>query len=110
MMNIRKAAELYKKEEIETASKQKILSLLHKKCLSLLKESILAQSIITRRLLLNKAQNILSFFEQSLNLKDETAISLFYLYDYCYILLENNDETHIKNAKEILSLIGSVFG
>lgn len=108
-MNIKKVAELYKKEEIETAPKQKILSLLHKRCISLLKESVLSKDIISRRLLLNKVQNILSFLEQSLNLADDLSFSLFYLYDYCYSLLESDDISHINNVKDILSIIGSVF-
>ncbi|MCX7727588.1 MAG: flagellar protein FliS [Chitinispirillaceae bacterium] len=108
-MNIKKIAELYKREEIETAPKQKILSLLHKRCLQILKESLLTVNVLKKRLLLNRVQNILSFLEHSLNITDETSLSLFYLYDYCYSLLESDDTTNITYAKEILSIIGSAF-
>lgn len=102
------AASQYAKLQIQTATKPKKICMLHARCVEFV---AMAHERVNgeRRDALNRAQNILAQLEASLGSDDPVSKSLFYLYDYCYVLLENGDETDIGNAFSVLAELRNTF-
>ena len=99
--------EYYRKFCIQTAPRNKSIYLLHEKCTHLL---IRARGYRDkRRELLDRAQNILAQFQASLIEGDLVSDGLFFVYDYCYALLDNNDDESIRNALALLSPLKNTF-
>ena len=72
--------------------------MLHERCVSFL---LKAQADPAENLRCRvKAQNILSQLQQSLKVNDAVSQSLFYLYDYCYMSLDQNHDT--ENVRAIM--------
>lgn len=98
----------YKKIEIETASREKKLTVLHERCVDLIVASFVKPAEV-KRCQLNKAQNILSQLEAALRIDDEVSKSLYYIYDYAYVLLERGRSDDCKKAIEVMSVIRDTF-
>lgn len=96
------SANTYQRMQIETASKQKLICMLHEQCTFHLRHAIHDTSE-NQRPLLDKAQNILALLQRSVILTDATAQGLFYLYDYCYGLLNRGEPDNIGNAERIMT-------
>jgi flagellin-specific chaperone FliS len=100
-------AKRYSKIGIITAGHAKVITLLHDRCVQLIQLSL--QSSSPKRTHLNAAQNILSQFERSLDLKNGLAKNFFHLYDYCYCQLEYSRPNFHHNALKILIKIRDAF-
>lgn len=98
----------YAKMQIETASRQKQLTMLHEKCVQFIL-SAMQESGFEKRMLLDSAQNILVQFQAALRMEDSVSQSLFYIYDYAYALLERGDTDDCKKAGDIMSVIRDTF-
>lgn len=101
-------ANYYTKMQIETASTQKKLTMLHEKCVVLIIKAI-AGSGLERRMHLDSAQNILAQFQSALRIEDSVSQGLFFIYDYSYVLLERGDSENCKKAMEVMSVIRDTF-
>ena len=103
-------ARKYASMQIQTASNSRVICMLHAKCISLIqKASEIQNDQSGRRLLLDRAQNILAELERVLVVDDDLSQGLFYLYDYCYCLLENSEKDSYRQAISILSLLRDTF-
>ena len=99
----------YTRMQIETASRPKQISMLHNKCVGLIKLASKEKDSSQKRAFLDKAQNILVQFQSALRMEDEISNSLFYLYDYSYLLLENGSEENCRNAIDIMAELQETF-
>lgn len=98
----------YSTMQISLASRQKQLCMLHDKCV----EHILAASMqngADKRARLDKAQNILAQFQAALRVKDDISQSLFYLYDYSYVLLEEDNNENCRKALSVMRVLRDTF-
>lgn len=98
----------YSATRLITASHPQIIRLMHANCVLLVKQSFSADPVHRRNLLVH-AQNLLAELEASLKVTDEVSKSLFYLYDYCYCLLESSDPANHNLVITILSLLRDTF-
>jgi flagellin-specific chaperone FliS len=101
-------AKHYSYMQIDTASRQKQLCMLHDKCV----EHIIIACTNTgpqRRERLDKAQNILAQFQAALPIRDHISQSLFYLYDYSYVLLESDSLENCRKALSIMKVLRDTF-
>ena len=100
-------ARRYSQANIETANQATIISLLHHKCVQLIRLSLENPSPIRKRL--DAAQNILVQFEHSLNAQNDLAKNFFLVYDYCYCQLETNLADSHRTALSLLIKIRDAF-
>lgn len=98
----------YNKMQVETASKNKQIVLLHMRCVDLIRWAR-DRSAIERREYLRKAQNILAQLEAALRDGDPVAQGLYYIYDYSYILLQRGNNDDCQKAEEVLSVLCDTF-
>ncbi len=103
-----RAAYRYMQMQVYTAGKQKRICMLHDRCVELISMGI-KQPGEDRRILLIKAQNILARLQSSLDMRDDLSQSLFYLYDYVYVLLENAVGSDLLKAYRMISELRSIF-
>ena len=101
-------ADHYTKMQIETASRPKQITMMHKKCVTDITKAM-GESGIERRKRLDNAQNILAQFQSALRIEDNVSEGLFYIYDYSYILLERGDNEDCKKAIEVMSVLLDTF-
>jgi flagellar protein FliS len=101
-------ASLYQSVQIKTASNQRLVCMLHNKCVQCIVQALDAEGE-SKKDLIRRAQNILAELERSLKIEDELTQSLFYLYDYSYTLLDRNDSGEFQRAITVLSLIRDTF-
>jgi Flagellin-specific chaperone FliS len=100
-------AEYYTKIQIETASKKKAVYMLHERCIFFL---LKAQAVPDKKkFYCAKAQNILSQLQASLKISDSISQGIFYLYDYCYVILGRGNDSDLANALEIINILNSAF-
>jgi flagellin-specific chaperone FliS len=100
-------AEYYTKVQIETASKRKAVSMLHERCMFFI---LKAQAAAAQKMVCcAKAQNILSQLQSSLRVNDSISQGIFYLYDYCYVILGRGKDSDLANALEIINILNSAF-
>ena len=100
-------AEYYTKVQIETASKKKAVLMLHERCMFFV---LKAQSTPDKKkTFCAKAQNILSQLQASLKINDSISQGIFYLYDYCYVILGRGNDSDLANALEIINILNSAF-
>lgn len=99
----------YSRTQLETASHPQIIWKIHAKCAQLIKQ---AQSLEggQRRMLLIHAQNLLAELEGSLKVTDELSKGLFYLYDYCYCLLDTSRNEYHDLALRVVSGVRDTLG
>ena len=99
----------YSRMRLETASHPQIIWQIHSKCAQLIK---LANGVEGghRRTLLIHAQNLLAELEGSLKVTDELSKGLFYLYDYCYCLLDTSSDENHALALRIISTLRDTLG
>jgi flagellin-specific chaperone FliS len=100
-------ADYYVRVQIQTAPKAGAVCMLHEKCVRFIAAALDTGS--GRSGFLIKSQNILSQLQRSLVVGDAVSQSLFYLYDYCYVLLEDGTDTNLKNAAGILAVLRDTF-
>jgi flagellin-specific chaperone FliS len=98
----------YIRLQIETASQQRLVCLLHEHCTVTLQQA-LKTAEKQRRPLLDKVQNMLVILQRAIDIKDATSKTLFHLYDYCYCRLEHVSTTEISNALGIIDKLRHMF-
>ncbi len=101
-------ANYYTIMQIDTASREKKLTMLHEKCTWFIHKAI-SETGFDRRGYLNRAQNILAQLQAALRIEDSVSEGLFYLYDYAYVLLERNDEEGFNKALNVMSVLQDTF-
>ncbi len=101
-------ARQYSRMQLETAPHAQIIWLMHVKAAQLVKQAITAE-IGLRRFLLTRAQNLLAELESSLKVDDEISKGIFYLYDYCYCLLDTEIPDNHRLAYQVLSRLRDTF-
>lgn len=106
--DIKNVSDHYSRMQIETASKNKQIALLHIRCLDLICQARKFDAI-ERRQYLRNAQNILAQLEAALKDNDPVAQGLFYIYDYSYMLLNRGNNDDCFKAEEVLSVICDTF-
>ena len=105
--NSKNAAKRYAFMQIQTANKVKAVCMLHDKCVQFISAALdIPQE---RTGLIIKSQNILSQLQMSLVRDDKVSQSLFYLYDYCYVLLERTSDEDLNNAGDVLAVLRDTF-
>lgn len=106
--DVKNVTEHYTKMQVETASKNKQIAMLHIRCIDLIRWARDLDAI-ERRKNLRKAQNILAQFEAALRDNDPVAQGLYYIYDYSYMLLQRGNNDDCLKAEEVLSVICDTF-
>ncbi len=101
-------ADHYARMQIQTASRQKKICMLHDRCCELIM-SASSRSVGDRRVHLNKAQNILARLQSALRIEDDVSQSLFYLYDYAYVLLERGAPEDVSHALDVVEPLRQTF-
>jgi len=100
-------AKYYETVQIQTASKQKAVCMLHEKCVLFI---VAALDIPKKRPeYVARSQNILSQLQRSLVCKDMVSQSLFLLYDYCYVILDHAQDDDLNNAGKIMAILRDTF-
>jgi flagellar biosynthetic protein FliS len=95
----------YSRMQLETATHPRLIWMLHAKCAQLLRQAALAGAAVERRMLVTRVQNLLAELEACLKITDEVSKGLFYLYDYCYCLLDtDNLENHALALRHLVRL------
>jgi flagellin-specific chaperone FliS len=100
-------AQYYAAVQIQTAPKQRTICMLHEKCVQFISAAL--DSPPERHSFVIKAQNILAQLERSLVPGDVLGQSLFYLYDYCFVLLSRGSDDDLSDAGEILAILRDTF-
>jgi flagellin-specific chaperone FliS len=100
----------YSRMRLETASHQQIIWQIHAKCAQLIKQAGEQEGCGQRRTLLIHAQNLLAELEGSLKVTDELSKGLFYLYDYCYCLLDTSNTEDHNLAFRVMSTLRDTLG
>ncbi|MBN2037797.1 MAG: flagellar protein FliS [Chitinispirillaceae bacterium] len=109
-MNARsEVARHYSRMRLETASHPQIIWQIHVKCAQLIKQALTSQGG-HRRTLLIQAQNLLAELESSLKVTDELSKGIFYLYDYCYCLLETSRSEDHELALHVMATLRDTMG
>lgn len=109
-LNRQNIANYYKKMQIDTASNQKQLVMLHEKLFVLVRNSII-EGTEGRRERLDKAQNILVQLQIALKLDrdDDLTHSLFLLYDYIYVRLDKDDIVGHRESLKVIEVLRDTF-
>ena len=97
----------YNEMQIVTAPKAGAICALHRKCIQCIDAAV--EEPGRRRRLCDRAQNILAQLQSSLRMGDVVSEGLFYLYDYCYVLLENDRREHMDDAREVMAMLRDTF-
>lgn len=100
-------AKQYARVRVETAPVRMAIYLLHEKCVHLVGQARIYQQ--KREELLTKSQNILAQLQSSLKIEDSVSESLYYLYDYCWTLLDRGEDDDLSNAQAVLSPLRNTF-
>lgn len=108
MVSPSQMSKIYTSMQISTSSNPANICMLHTKCTYFLKQ-VLKQDPEQSRLLLDKVQNIIAELEHALIVEDSLSRSLFYIYDYCYSLLESTDTEKIENALSLITVLRDTF-
>lgn len=109
MVSPSQMSKIYSSMQINTSSNTVNICMLHTKCTYFLKQALQQQNSVQKRLLLDKVQNIIAELEHSLIVEDSLSRSLFYIYDYCYSLLESTNTVTIGNALSLLQVLRETF-
>jgi flagellar biosynthetic protein FliS len=106
--NISQTVQRYRQFALQTAPHKRAIYLLHEKCVH---QIALSRSYAEkRRELLNRAQNILSQLQTALHADDDVSCTLFLLYDYCYVQLNDPPVAqNITNALAIMNTLKNTF-
>ncbi len=109
-INPRNIANYYQHMQIDTASTQKQVVMLHDKLFALVRDSI-TEDKRKRRERLDKAQNIIVQLQIALKLdrEDEITHSLFLLYDYAYVLLNKDDIVGHRECLKVIEILRDTF-
>jgi flagellin-specific chaperone FliS len=99
----------YSQTRLMTATHPQIIRLMHANCVTLIKQSAAADTVHRRNILIH-AQNLLAELEGSLKVTDELSKGLFYLYDYCYCLLETDNPADHNLVIAVITLLSDTFG
>jgi flagellin-specific chaperone FliS len=100
-------ADYYAAVQIQTASKPRAICMLHEKCVQFISAAL--DSPPERHAFIIKSQNILAQLERSLIRDDTISQSLFYLYDYCFVILRRGTDEDLTSAGEILAILRDTF-
>ena len=95
---------------IETSASPRIVWMLHEKAVQIIHQARITEDRIKQRELITIVQNILAQLEYSLKVTDQLSQGLFYLYDYCYSLLESDVTQKHAIAATILATLRDTFG
>jgi flagellin-specific chaperone FliS len=104
MVSNAEIAHTYSRMQLETAAHPRIIWMMHAKCAQFLRHAAVSPPP-ERRMLLTRAQNLLAELEGCLKVSDQVSKGLFYLYDYCYCLLDTDKpEDHTLALNHIVQL------
>lgn len=109
MTNASQMTKAYVSMQIKTSSNPENICMLHTKCVNFIRQSLIPNQPGNCQHLLIKAQNIIAELEHALIIDDDLSKSLFYLYDYCYALLDQTDAEQHLIALQLLSLLRNTF-
>lgn len=101
--DIKETAEYYTRMQIQTASENRKIVMLHERVLSLI--GLAVRERLNNRSYIIKGQNIISQLISSLKGDDSVSEGLYYLYEYIYVLMDYGDRKNLKNAEGILRVI-----
>lgn len=103
-------AKYYQHMQIDTASRQKQIVMLHDKLFQLVRDAII-EGTTGREERIRKAQNILAQLQIALNIDDEDELchSLFLLYDYVYDRLDSDDITAYRDSLKVIETLRDTF-
>lgn len=109
-LNRENIAAYYRQMQVDTASRQKQIVMLHDRLFSLVRDAIILGAE-GRRERCDKAQNIVVQLQIALKLDqdDEIAHSLFLLYDYIYVNLETDDLAKYREALKVIEVVRDTF-
>jgi flagellin-specific chaperone FliS len=111
MVSTLEMARRYSRMQLETAAHPQIIWMMHAKCVNLIRQAQTTPLIdVHRKNLLIHAQNLLAELEGSLKVTDELSKGLFYLYDYCYCLLDTDVAEDHALAIKVLSTLRDTLG
>jgi flagellin-specific chaperone FliS len=100
-------ASYYSRMQIITASKARSLCMLHEKvlfyCIKLRNDPRLFAELAPR------IQNILAQLQMSLKVTDRISEGLFYLYDYCYVLLNRPQNEDVVKVFDVMLILFDAF-
>lgn len=97
----------YSALQVQTSGPEKSICMLHERCMfHLYKQDIPGTD---RKLHLMRAQNIIAQLQAALIIEDHVSKSLYYLYDYCYILVEKEGRENIEHARQIINVLNNTF-
>ena len=97
----------YMRMQVETAGHNRRITLLHEKCVDLMQAAI--DNGIDRRLLLDRAQNILVQLMSAVDPVDSVNRSLAYLYDYSYVRLDRGTLDDIRGSLAVMTPLRDSF-
>jgi flagellar protein FliS len=101
-------AKYYARMQVETSAKPRLICMLHERGVQLIR-SAMENDSKTAKANLIKAQNILAQLERSLKRTDDVSNGLFYLYDYCYCMLEKDEPEPLSTALELMITLRDTF-
>lgn len=105
---ISQTVQRYREFALQTAPHKRAIYLLHEKCVHLIALSRSFEE--KRRERLNRAQNILSQLQSILHADDDVSLTLFLLYDYCYVLLNDPPQpVNMTNALALMTTLKNTF-
>jgi flagellin-specific chaperone FliS len=111
MISRQEIAERYSRTQLETAGHPWVIWMMHARCVHLIKSAqgaAPAEKVYKKNLLIH-AQNLLAELEGAIKVTDELSKSIFYLYDYCYCLIESDAPENLALAHKTLSLLRDAF-
>ncbi|MDD5672602.1 MAG: flagellar protein FliS [Chitinivibrionales bacterium] len=100
-------AAYYSRVQILSASKARLLCMLHEKCLFFCIK--LRNNGAEFPVLAPRIQNILAQLQMSLIVNDTVSKGLFYLYDYCYVRLNAPDPDAVENVFDVMLVLFETF-
>lgn len=101
-------AKYYARMQVETSAKPRLICMLHERCTQLIRLAMESDNKTAKTNLI-KAQNILAQLERALKRTDDVSNGLFYLYDYCYCMLENVEPEPLSTALELMISLRDTF-
>jgi flagellin-specific chaperone FliS len=101
-------AKYYAKMQIETSAKPRIICMLHERCVQLLRQAVDTKATESGDMLVS-AQNIIVQLECALRIDDDVSESLFHLYDFCYVKIDESKDGSLRSALNIMTGLRDLF-
>ncbi|HLV31897.1 MAG TPA: flagellar protein FliS [Chitinispirillaceae bacterium] len=109
MNSVKGYLKTYEQMQIRSSSSSRLICILHEKCVNYISRSLCSGPPLQRNFI-DRALNILATLEQALKVEDDISDGLFCLYDYCYSVLDENNNIEKQNAvRMILTQLRDTF-